>query len=315
MADRGYGAGWALVRTVPPPLADRLFTLGADLAFERRGRGVRQLARNLRRVVPDAGPAELARLVRTAMRSYARYWREAFQLPAVDHAAVRRTFDRGIENPSALDEAMSAGRGVVVALPHSGNWDMAGLWAAHRYGGLTTVVERLRPESVYERFVAYRESLGFEILPADGGRRTMMTMLERLRAGGLVCLVADRDLSSGGVPVDFFGERTRMPAGPAWLAARTGATLLPATTWFTPSGWGLRFARPVAAAGGAAGVAGATQAVADAFAEEIGRHPEDWHMLQPLWLSDLRARGRRAEPGDARVAPRTGRETVKEPRP
>ncbi len=71
----------------------------------------------------------------------------------------------------------------------------------------------------------------------------------------------------------------------------------------------------MAAAGGAAGVAGATQAVADAFAEEIGRHPEDWHMLQPLWLSDLRARGRRAEPGDARVAPRTGRETVKEPRP
>uniref|UniRef100_UPI00038283D5 phosphatidylinositol mannoside acyltransferase n=1 Tax=Actinoalloteichus spitiensis TaxID=252394 RepID=UPI00038283D5 len=235
--------------------------------------------------------------------------REAFQLPSVDRAAARRTFDLGVESPTALDQAMSDGRGVVVALPHSGNWDMAGLWATHRYGRFTTVVERLRPASVYERFVAYRESLGFEILPADGGRRTMMTMLERLRAGGLVCLVADRDLSSSGVPVDFFGERTRMPAGPAWLAARTGATLLPATTWFTPAGWGLRFARPVEVAGGGAGVARATQAVADAFAEEIARHPADWHMLQPLWLSDLPGRGRRDEPADTVLA------TSGEPRP
>ena len=128
---------------------------------------------------------------------------------------------------------MAAGRGVVLALPHSGNWDMAGVWLVQTHGTFTTVAERLKPESLYRRFIDYRESLGFEVLPLSGGERPPFEVLcERLRDNRMVCLMAERDLTRTGVEVDFFGEPTRMPAGPAKLAIETGAALLPAHCWF-----------------------------------------------------------------------------------
>ena len=125
--------------------------------------------------------------------------------------------------------ALAAGRGAVLPLPHSGNWDMAGVWLAQTHGTFTTVAERLKPESLYRRFIAYRERLGFEVIPLSGGQRPPFEVLcERLRANRVVCLMADRDLTRTGVPVDFFGEPSRMPAGPAKLAVATGAALIPA---------------------------------------------------------------------------------------
>ena len=133
----------------------------------------------------------------------------------------------GAANTSAA--GLDAGRGAIMALPHSGNWDMAGVWLAQNFGTFTTVAERLKPESLYQRFLDYRESLGFEVLPLTGGERPPFEVLaERLRDNGIVCLMADRDLTRTGVQVDFFGEPTRMPAGPAKLAIETGAALLPA---------------------------------------------------------------------------------------
>ncbi len=155
-----------------------------------------------------------------------------------------RTPARGSEH---VADALAAGRGAILALPHSGNWDIAGVWLTNTYGKFTTVAERLKPESLYQRFVDYRESLGFEVLPLTGGARPPFEVLaERLRDNRLVCLMSDRDLTRSGVQVDFFGEPTRFPAGPAKLAVETGAALLPIHSWYEAEGLA---ARPLRAAG------------------------------------------------------------------
>ena len=195
-------------------------------------------------------------------------------------------------------EALEQGRGVVAALPHSGNWDLAGLWFVEtqarlgRSARITTVVERLRPESLFRRFVAYREGLGFEVLAAGDGPVIYRTLVQRLREGGLVCLVADRDLSASGLEVSFFGEPAKLPSGPARLAARTGALLVPAFPSFTPDGWAVTMGDPIPVPGPGSrdDVAKATQALADALAALIATAPHDWHMLQRVWTADVRSR-------------------------
>jgi phosphatidylinositol dimannoside acyltransferase len=285
LRDAGYAAGWRLVRVLPQSWAMAAFRYCADLAARRGRAGVRQLRGNLRRVVPDASEAELAELVRAGLRSYARYWCEVFRLPSMDHKHLQATLGEHIEGLDHLDKALALGKGAIVALPHSGNWDIAGVFLVGHSGRFATVVERLRPESLYRRFVAYRESLGFEILPLTGGAEPAFEVLaRRLRDNNVVCLVADRDLTPAGVHVQFFGEQAKMPAGPARLARNTGAALLPVGCWFTEGGWGFRIHPPV----DVADVTGTTQAVADAFAADITEHPEDWHMLQRLWPADRR---------------------------
>jgi KDO2-lipid IV(A) lauroyltransferase len=283
----GYTAGWRLVRALPESWARGLFRFGADRAARRKGAGTRQLRANLARVVPQAGPDELDDLVRQSLRSYARYWLEAFRLPAMDLAAVHASCDALVSGQENLDAALAQGTGAILALPHSGNWDMAGVWLVGHSGTFTTVAERLKPEALYQRFLEFRRTLGFEIVPLTGGDRPPAKVLaERLRGNGVVCLLGDRDLTASGVPVTFFGEQTMMPAGPAHLAATTGAALLPVGCWFTDDGWGFRIHPPVRVAG-TNRVAGATQSLADVFAADIAAHPADWHMMQKLWLADL----------------------------
>ncbi|MGH7866608.1 MAG: phosphatidylinositol mannoside acyltransferase, partial [Candidatus Dormibacteraceae bacterium] len=287
-----YGFAWRLVRMLPTTLARALFQFGADRMAHRGGAGVCQLRKNLARVVPQANEAELEELVREGLRSYARYWCEVFRLPSMDHRALYHRFDSCMTGRENLDAAIAQGQGVIVALPHSGNFDVGGIWLMHHVGSFTTVVERLRPESLYRRFVAYRQSLGFEILPLTGGARSPSEVLmERLRDNQVVCLVSDRDLSRSGIPVTFFGEPARMPAGPAKLACATGAVLLPLGSWYTENGWACRIHPPIRV-NDRAGVAAATQALADVFAGDIAAHPTDWHMLQKLWLADLPATSR-----------------------
>ena len=276
LVDVGYAAGWAVVRALPDPVAHRLFRAGADLATRRGGRGVNQLRRNLARVAPGQD------LTRAAVRSYARYWCEVFRLPVTSQERVVQGMTTVGEQ--RLRTAVAASTGTILALPHSGNWDQAGAWCGATGVPFTTVAERLQPESLYDRFVAFRESLGMEVLALTGGPRPPYDVLaERLHAGGTLCLLADRDLSARGVDVLFFGERARMPAGPASLALQTGAVLLPVTLAFSRDGWLCTFHEPVPHSD----VATMTQAVADAFAVGIAAHPADWHMLQRLWLDDL----------------------------
>ncbi|MBL1096528.1 phosphatidylinositol mannoside acyltransferase [Streptomyces coffeae] len=292
LTDALYGLGWSTVKKLPEPVAKGLGQRIADQAWKRRGKGVLRLEANLARVVPEASARRLAELSRAGMRSYMRYWMESFRLPAWSPERIRTGFD--IEDVHHLTDGLAGGRGVVLALPHMANYDLAGAWVTTRLGvPFTTVAERLKPEALYDRFVAYREGLGMEVLPHQGGS-AFGTLARRLRAGGLVCLVADRDLSASGVEVEFFGERAKMPAGPARLAAQTGALLLPVTLWYdtTPVMRG-RVHPPVEVpASGTRDeqVAAMTQEVADAFAAGIAEHPEDWHMLQRLWLADLEPR-------------------------
>lgn len=292
LVDGLYGLGWAGVKKLPEPAAAALGRKIADVAWKRRGKSVLRLESNLARVVPDAGPERLRALSQAGMRSYMRYWMESFRLPAMDPR--RFGTDVSIKDDHILREALASGRGVIVALPHLANWDLAGAWVTGHVGvPFTTVAERLRPESLYDRFVAYRESLGMEVLPHSGGA-AFGTLARRLRAGGLICLVADRDLSSSGVEVDFFGATARMPAGPALLAQQTGAALLPVTLYYgdAPRMYGRIHPEVAVPASGtrAEKTAAMTQVVADAFASGIAEHPEDWHMLQRLWLEDLEER-------------------------
>jgi lauroyl/myristoyl acyltransferase len=279
ITDASYAAGWAVVRSMPEGTARRVFDAGARVAARRGGKGVGRLRRNLARVAPDA---DLDDLTQEALRSYARYWREVFRLPVMSPQAI-------VDGMHAVHEerartAIASGRGVVFALPHSGNWDHAGAWFTATGVPFTTVAERLKPESLYDRFLAFRASLGMEVLPLTGGDRPPFDVLtERLAAGGTLCLMADRDLTPRGVDVDFFGATARMPAGPASLTLKTGAALIPVHLAFRADGWQVTFYDEVPPTD----VPTMTQRMADRFAQGIRQHPADWHMLQRLWLEDL----------------------------
>ncbi|MGW0625520.1 phosphatidylinositol mannoside acyltransferase [Streptomyces sp. NPDC002758] len=289
LTDTLYGVGWSTVKKLPELAAARLGRTVADLAWKQRGKGVQRLESNYARVVPDASPERLAELSRAGMRSYLRYWMESFRLPAWSPERIRNGFDP--KDVHHLTDGLASDRGVILALPHLANWDLAGAWVTTKLETpFTTVAERLKPETLYDRFVAYREGLGMEVLPHSGGS-AFGTLARRLRDGGLVCLVADRDLSASGVGVKFFGETARMPAGPALLAQQTGALLLPVTLWYDDSPVMRGRVHPpieVPETGTRAEKTSVmTQALADAYATGIADHPEDWHMLQRLWLADL----------------------------
>lgn len=291
LVDLGFGAGWSVVPRLPAGPVDGLFRMFADRSVRRAGPAVAQLRRNLARVVPRAGAEELDELVHDSVRSYTRYWLETFRLPSMDRTDLYQRVDADFAGQENLDAALAEGNGAILALPHTGNFDVAGTWLARRENGFTTVAERLQPESVYRRFVAFRESLGFEVLPLTGGDRHVFVVLaQRLRANRSVCLICDRDLTASGRTVTFFGEKARMPGGPALLAARTGAALLPVRCLFTQDGWEIRIHPPVHV-GGKAGVDAATQAMADVFAGDIAIKPSDWHMMQKLWLADIDGQG------------------------
>ncbi|HWL36430.1 MAG TPA: phosphatidylinositol mannoside acyltransferase [Frankiaceae bacterium] len=274
-----YVAGWALLKALPERLARRLFDLAAVYAARRQGKGTRRLRTNLARVAPDA---DLDALTLAGLKSYGRYWLEMFRLPTMPRERVVR--DLRCEGEERLRDA--ATHGGVAALPHMGNWDLAGAWASMTGMKFTTVAERLKPEGLFDRFVAFRESLGMEVVPLTGGVNPFDVLVDRVRSGHLVCLMADRDLTERGVEVTFFGETAKFPAGPAALALKTGTPLLPATLWFEGDGWVVRIHEAIPHTD----VATMTQGLANVFEEGIREHPEDWHMLQRLWLSDLTPR-------------------------
>jgi lauroyl/myristoyl acyltransferase len=277
LSSTSYAAGWAVVRTLPEPVARSLFQAGADLAAARGGGGIDKLRANLERIAPGQ------ELVKPAVRSYARYWCEAFRLPSMKPA--RLLSGTHTVREELLRDSVASDRGTILVLPHAGNWDAAGAWLAATGVPFATVAERLKPESLYERFVEFRQSLGMEVLALTGGDRPPFEVLEeRLLAGGAICLLADRDLTPRGIDVQFFGATARMPAGPARLALKTGANLMPTTLSFVGDrDWEIEFHPYIAHTD----LATMTQGVAAAFQGALGRHPQDWHMLQQLWLDQL----------------------------
>jgi KDO2-lipid IV(A) lauroyltransferase len=287
-ADLAYALGWIIVRKMPESLAKAAFARLADRAWRQHGRGVRQLEKNLSRVLgKDAADDEVRRLSKKVMRSYFRYWLEVFRLPEMSRDRI--VSGMHITGSDRLFAALAAGRGAIVALPHMGNYEHAGAWLVYQGHPFTTVAERLKPESLFDRFVAFRQSLGMEVLP-HAGAGAFGTMARRLRTGRPVCLVVDRDLTESGIDVDFFGQTARMPGVAAALAVQTGAALFPVTLWYEGDDWGALIHEqiPVPDEGNRQSkIRAMTQDLAYAFEEGIAAHPEDWHMLQRVWLEDL----------------------------
>jgi phosphatidylinositol dimannoside acyltransferase len=318
-----FGAGWTLVCRLPESWARALFRAGADIAWRRQGHGVQVLEGNLVRVLrtyapdsPDGHPIdgkELRTLSRKVLRSYARYYLETFRLQIIPRQRILDGMHVNTPNVDLTLGYMKKGRGVIYALPHMGDFEQAGLWVnLYGAGSFTTVAERLKPESVYERWLRFRQGLGMEVLPTTGGPHPFGVMAQRLRAGKLVCIVADRDLSDTGVEVDFFGEKALLPGGAAALAVQTGAALMPVGCWFVgDTEWGTHVYDeiPVPETGDRKQkVAAMTQQLATVFEQAIREHPEDWHMLQRVFVADIdpvvlersrnRANGRNGNGGD-----------------
>ncbi|MBK6874531.1 MAG: phosphatidylinositol mannoside acyltransferase [Kineosporiaceae bacterium] len=303
MSDRvnvwAYTAGWRIVRLLPERVAYLIFSVIAQFIWLRQGQAARQLELNLSRVVPELSPMRLKILARKGLHSYLRYYCDTFRLP--DWSTERILATCRAEGDAPVREALAEGRGVVMALSHSGNWDHAGAWSTLAMAPVTTVAERLRPDEVYQRFLTIRQQLGMEILPiggSGGGVDVFGLLVRRLRKGGFVPLLADRDLTATGVPITLFGETARMAAGPASLALVTGAALHPVSIRYerlpagSPARWGIVVhfhpeVLPPVDGGRAERVASMTQACADALAAGIAAHPQDWHMLQRVFVADL----------------------------
>lgn len=297
----GFSAGWSAVRFMPKKAAYGTFNRIADRLWKQRGGGVVQLEKNLSRVRPDASEEEIRELSREGMRSYFRYWCDAFRLP--DWSSEEITENFAVANVELLDEALAKGNGAILALPHQGNWDLAGAWVVTNKGPLTAVAERLKPEKLFERFLKFRNDIGMEILPL-GTPNMMDELATRLTEGNrAVALLADRDLSRRGVEVEFFGAKTKMPAGPAILALTTEAPLFPVSLWYEEDKVGAKLHGQIRVEhtdpigpdaskqpGFEEAVQRITQQIAKSLEVGIREHPADWHMMQKLWLEDLTPR-------------------------
>jgi len=277
-----YFAGWRIVRWLPEKTAYKLAYRVSDFLVKRNGKSVQRLRSNLSRTQPGITALNLDLLVIEAMRSYMRYWCDTFRLPDWSDERIIQTVT--VTNEHLLTDAIAAKTGVIVAVPHAGNWDHAGAYFCAKGIRLVTVAERLKPEKLFLKFLAYRQAMGMEVLPLDG--RVLNTLQDRLNEGALVALVSDRDLSRSGIEVDFFGGKARMPAGPALLALRTKAPLITAFVTYTDNGVHIEFRNVVLPSGGdeSSKVKEIVQVTAQYFEDGISENPQDWHMLQRIWV-------------------------------
>ncbi len=282
----GYRAAADVARVLPPALAQPLARSAGWGWCASQPTRRQQVARNLERIAPQLSVHDRRRAVVSVFEHYGRYWYELFRMAAVGPEPLIEGFDcQGLEH---LEAAAALGRGVVVGLPHLGNWDVAGAWITAQGFPVTTVAEVVHPPELFDWFVSTREQLGMHVValgPAAGS-----ALVHDLAAGRVVCLLADRDLTGDGVEVDFFGERTRLPGGPALLALRTGAPLLPVGLSFEPhGGHGARILAPLPTERRARlrdDVIRVTQDLASSFEDLIRAAPDQWLMMQPLWPSD-----------------------------
>ena len=232
-----------------------------------------------------SGPAAVRRATRAAFASYGRYWMESLRLPATPPSAIDARFS--IAGREHLDAARAAGRGAILALPHVGGWDVGGSWLARQGYPVTVVAEPLEPPELFEWFTGLRRQWGMAVVPLGPGAGT--GVLRALRANAMVCLLCDRDIGGGGVEVEFFGERTLLPGGPATLALRAGSVVLPTAVYFDGEGHRAVVCPPLTTERRGSireDVTRLTQELAHALESLISRAPEQWHLFQPNWPSD-----------------------------
>ena len=280
-----YLFAWKFIGILPEKIAYALASFVADYAFKKNGKGVKRLRSNYKRVKPEISDKELNHLTKLGMRSYLRYWFDTFRLNKWSKNRIIETTYVIREN--LLRDPIALKKGCIVALPHAGNWDHAAAYFCSTGITLTAVVEKLKPEAIFKKFLDYRSSIGIE--PISHKEKTIPILLERLRSGKLVALVADRDMSRSGVEVDFLGGVAKMPSGPAILAIESGAPLLTAYIRYLDKGIQITFDETIKLP-----VSGTkeeqikivTQSIANNFAKRIKDSPVDWHMLQRIWIDE-----------------------------
>lgn len=276
-----YLLGWKIIRNLPERSAYRLFEVLAERAVRKEGKSFKRLRSNLARI-DQFSDAELNRLAAEGMKSYLRYWCDAFRLPSWSHQRLVSTVT--VEGEEMFRNLVAEGKGVVVALPHSGNWDHAGAFFSATGIPIISVAEQLKPERIFRAFLRYREEIGMRIYSAADN--VLPALHKHLSQGEVVALVADRDLSRSGIEVDFFDGKAKMPSGPALLALRNDSYLLVAHVSYTKIGIHIKFSDPLTSARSSESeqIADLMQQCANIFATGISRNPEDWHMLQRIWI-------------------------------
>ncbi|MEY3384788.1 MAG: hypothetical protein RLZ38_289 [Actinomycetota bacterium] len=280
-----YLFAWKFIGILPEKMAYALASFVADFVFKKNSKGVKRLRSNYKRVKPEISDKELNHLTKLGMRSYLRYWFDTFRLNKWSKNRIIETTYVIREN--LLRDPIALKKGCIVALPHAGNWDHAAAYFCSTGITLTAVVEKLKPEAIFRKFLDYRSSIGIE--PISHKEKTIPILLERLRSGKLVALVADRDMSRSGVEVDFLGGVAKMPSGPAILAIESGAPLLTAYIRYLDKGIEITFDETIKLP-----VSGTkeeqikivTQSIANNFAKRIKDSPVDWHMLQRIWIDE-----------------------------
>jgi KDO2-lipid IV(A) lauroyltransferase len=280
-----YLAAWRLIGIFPEKSAYKLANIVSDRIYNKNGKGIKRLRSNYKRVKPNISEVELENLTKLGMRSYMRYWFDTFRLNKWSKERIIQTTK--VNNEHLLRDPISKKIGCIVALPHSGNWDHAAAYFCSTGINLTTVVERLKPEAIFKKFLDYRQSIGIEAISHK--EKSLPILTQRLEEGKLVALIADRDMSRSGIEVNFLGGIAKMPQGPAILALKTGAPLITAYIDYLPSGIEIFFDETIAIPSSGSDeekVRMITQSMADNFGRRILDNPVDWHMLQRIWIDE-----------------------------
>ena len=280
-----YLFAWKVIGVLPEKSAYKLANLVSDQIFIKNGKGVKRLRSNYKRVMLNISERELEELTKNGMRSYLRYWFDTFRLNKWSKSRIIETTFVVREN--LLRDPIETKKGCIIALPHAGNWDHAAAYFCSTGIPLTAVVEKLKPEAIFKKFLAYRQSIGIEAISHK--EKTIPILMDRLNQGKLIALVADRDMSRNGIEVNFLGGIAKMPAGPAILTIKTGSPLVTAYIRYLNNGIELTFDETIKLP-----VAGTeeeqikivTQSMADNFAKRIKDSPVDWHMLQRIWVDE-----------------------------
>jgi KDO2-lipid IV(A) lauroyltransferase len=280
-----YLFAWKVIGVLPEKSAYKLANLVSDQIFIKNGKGVKRLRSNYKRVMLNISERELEELTKNGMRSYLRYWFDTFRLNKWSKSRIIETTFVVREN--LLRDPIETKKGCIIALPHAGNWDHAAAYFCSTGIPITAVVEKLKPEAIFKKFLAYRQSIGIEAI--SHREKTIPILLERLNQGKLVALVADRDMSRNGIEVNFLGGIAKMPAGPAVLAIKSGSPLVTAYIRYLDKGIEITFDETIQLP-----ISGSeeeqirivTQSMADNFAKRIQDSPVDWHMLQRIWVDE-----------------------------
>ena len=279
-----FTLGWAILKYLPEQLGRKIFTAIADRVYKKNGRSVQQLRANLKQVTSLTGE-NLERLTKAGVRSYFKYWYEAFVIHTWNKEKINTNFV--MLNKDKLTEYLKNEKKVILVLPHIGNWDAAALWFTSNYQPLTTVAEKLKPLSLFEKFVRFRSALGVEVLALERGGGTYQQLKKRVSENKVVALLSDRDLSASGIKVTYFDAITSMPAGPSTLAWEEDATLVPINIFnskdnkvFGETGDLLKIDRTMSREDS---IKDLTQRMSSTFEKMVKVHPADWHLMQKVW--------------------------------